>query len=275
MNRTTCALVATAISSLVPLSACGSLSRDTTEDTPSPRRRRRPWLARRRPDRRRAAVTPCRWGTHADTGEHRPVSAAEIHQMSRKGVFSTHGRLPDGSPMWGTAFIHDLDAELAITNAHVVDGVQGVQAVFFDGTEQPLDVLGSDPCADLAVIRVTGDLPEGSVRLPLGDSDTLAPGDELTAIGYRVSGKPIPVVHGPFRRTAGAGPGGDRHVDPSLPEYTDAIQHSATLRPRAPVVRSSTTRGTWSVSTPWLAPRTSEVTTTRSRSMRPTTRPTS
>jgi S1-C subfamily serine protease len=172
-------------------------------------------------------------------GEHTPIpanttplSAAEIYQKSRKGVFLVYGRLPDGSYTWGTAFVHDLGGEVAITNAHVVDGIQGLQAVFFDGTEQPVVVVGSDPCADLAVIRVSGDLPEGTVRLPLGDSDTLAPGDELTAIGYLVSGQ---ADLGGARAVPTTGLVQDlgvrADVDPSLPEYVDAIQHSATLRP--------------------------------------------
>lgn len=233
MNRTACALVATAISSLVLLSACGSLSRDTSKDTPSATAGS-PTVAGTSATRPTSSGAPT-----MSMGEHTPIpantdplSAAEIYQKSRKGVFLVHGRLPDGSPTWGTAFIHDLDGEVAITNAHVVDGVQGAQAVFFDGTEQPVVVLGSDPCADLAVIRVTGDLPEGSVRLPLGDSDTLAPGDELTAIGYPVSGQAEP---GGARAVPTTGLVQDlgvrADVDPSLPEYVDAIQHSATLRP--------------------------------------------
>ena len=158
------------------------------------------------------------------------VSAAEIAKMSRPAVFSTHGQLPDGSAVWGSAFIHDLDAGLAITNAHVVDGVQGLQAVFFDGTEQPLDVVGSDPCTDLAVVHVSGAFPEGSVRLPLGDSDTLAPGDDVTAVGYRVNPH-----SGGTRSVPTNGIVQDLNVtatvDPSLPKYAGAIQHGATLQP--------------------------------------------
>ncbi len=157
----------------------------------------------------------------------KPVSAAQIYQMSRKAVFLVQGKLPDGSYTWGTAFIHDLDGHLAITNAHVVDGVEDLQAVFFDGTEQPADVVGSDPCTDLAVVRVSADFPKGSVRLPLGDSDTLAPGDEVTAIGYPVNGQAqaVPatgIVQDLDVRVT---------VAPSLPEYGDAIQHGATLQP--------------------------------------------
>lgn len=229
MNRTTFAFVAAAISSLVPLGACGSLDRAATHRTP---------------DDTAASATVA--GTSAtkptssssptmSMGEDHtpipaytnPVSAAQIYQMSRKAVFVVQGRLPDGSYGWGTAFIHDLGEKAAITNAHVVDGVEDLQAVFFDGTEQPVDVVGSDPCTDLAVLRVGGDFPKGSVRLPLGDSDTLAPGDEVTAVGYPVNGQAqaapaTGVVQDLAVRVT---------VDPSLPEYVGAIQHGATLQP--------------------------------------------
>ena len=233
MNRKSCTLVAAAISSLIPLGACGSLSGDSSENNPSA-----------------TAASPTVAGTSAtratssggatmSMGEHTPIPAntdplspAEIYQKSRKAVFLVYGRQPDGSYTWGTAFIHDLNGEVAITNAHVVDGIQGPNAVFFDGTEQPVVVVGSDPCADLAVIRVSGDLPMGSVRLPLGDSDTLAPGDELTAIGYPVGGQ---AELGGARAVPSTGLVQDlgvrADIDPSLPEYVGAIQHGATLRP--------------------------------------------
>jgi S1-C subfamily serine protease len=234
MNRTTCALVAAAVSSIILLGACGSQSRDRSNTTPSA-----------------SAASPTVAGTSTTKPsmsgsstmsmgeEHTPIpanveplSAAQIYQTGRKATFLVHGRLPDGSSMWGTAFIHDLVEEVAITNAHVVDGIQGLQAVFFDGTELPAEVLGSDPCTDLAVIHVSGDLPEGSVRLPLGNSDALAPGDEVTAIGYPGNGQaefagadavPTTGLVQDLRVRA--------NIDPSLPEYVDAIQHGATLQP--------------------------------------------
>jgi serine protease Do len=232
MNRTKCALVATAVSPLLVLCACGSLNRDTTGNPPG---------AASPTVLGTATTQPSSGGSHSmsmdEDHSHTPipantdpVSAAEIHKRSRLAVFSTHGQLPDGSGVWGSAFIHDLGAGLAITNAHVVDGMQGLEAVFFDGTEQPLDVVGSDPCTDLAVVHVSGDLPEGSVRLPLGDSDTLAPGDDVTAVGYRVNPQ-----SGSTRSVPTNGIVQDLNVsatvDPSLPELTGAIQHGATLQP--------------------------------------------
>ena len=96
MNRTTFALVAAAISSLVPLGACGSLDKAATHRTP---------------DGTAASATVA--GTSAtkptssssptmSMGEDHtpipaytnPVSAAQIYQLSRKAVFVVQGRLP-------------------------------------------------------------------------------------------------------------------------------------------------------------------------------------
>ena len=234
MNRTTCALFAAAVSSLIMLGACGSQSRDRSNTTPSA-------SAGSATVAGTSATKPTMSGsaTMSMGEEHTPIpanteplSAAQIYQTGRKATLLVHGRLPDGSSKWGTAFIHDLVEGVAITNAHVVDGTQDLQAAFFDGMEHPAEVVGSDPCADLAVIHISGDLPEGSVRLPLGNSDALAPGDEVTAIGYQGNGQ---AGFAGADAVATTGLVQDLRVrvniDPSLPEYVDAIQHGATLEP--------------------------------------------
>lgn len=229
MNRTTCALVAGAISSLIPLGACGSLDGAATRPTPNATAAS-PTVAgtsATRPTASGSSTMSMGEGHTPIPAYTNPVSAAQIYQMGRKAVFVVQGKRPDGSYVWGTAFIHDLDEKAGITTAHVVDGIGDLQAVFFDGTEQPVGVVGSDPCTDVAVVRVGGDFPKGSVRLPVGDSETLAPGDEVTAIGYPVNGQAqaapaTGIVQDLDVRVT---------VDPSLPEYVGAIQHGATLQP--------------------------------------------
>ena len=231
MNRTTCALVAVAVSSLVPLGACGSLSRDTSNTTPSGTAGS-PTVAGT------SATSPMTSGGATMSMDHTPIpanteplSTAQIYRSSRKAVFLVHGALPDGSDRWGTAFVHDLDGEVAITTAHVVDGLSSLQAAFYDGSEQPASVVGSDPCTDLAVVHVDGALPMDSVRLPLGDSDTLAPGDEVTAVGYPVIGQGA----GGARAVPTTGVVQDLdvrvNIAASLPDYVGAIQHGAALQP--------------------------------------------
>lgn len=67
-----------------------------------------------------------------------------------------------------------------VTNNHVVDGAASLDVVFADGTQTGATLVGSDPFADIAVVRV--DTPVPSVAA-WGDSSALTPGDTVIAIG--------------------------------------------------------------------------------------------
>src|SRR5688500_57433 len=83
----------------------------------------------------------------------------------------------------GSGFMLD-DHGHVVTNNHVVAGAEAVVVVFFDGTEAPAEVIGTDPDSDLAVLRVDPqNLPEGTHSLPLGDSAAVEVGQWVTAIG--------------------------------------------------------------------------------------------
>jgi len=67
-----------------------------------------------------------------------------------------------------------------VTNAHVVEGSQRLEVVLADGKTLPAELVGSDPFADLAVIKIeAGAAPAAT----FGDSDGLLPGDTVIAIG--------------------------------------------------------------------------------------------
>src|SRR3954467_2593690 len=51
------------------------------------------------------------------------------------------------------------DDGLLLTNAHVVARSTGGRAVFSDGSEAPVEVVGADPLSDLAVVRARGTTP--------------------------------------------------------------------------------------------------------------------
>jgi 2-alkenal reductase len=57
-----------------------------------------------------------------------------------------------------------------------------VFVTFWDGSQASAEVVGTDPDSDLAVLRVT-DVPPGVHSLPLGDSDAVAVGEWVAAIG--------------------------------------------------------------------------------------------
>jgi S1-C subfamily serine protease len=69
---------------------------------------------------------------------------------------------------------------LVLTNAHVVAGAVGGRAVFSDGSETTVDVVGADPLSDLAVVRARGATPPPAL---LGDAAGLQVGQLVVAVG--------------------------------------------------------------------------------------------
>jgi len=67
-----------------------------------------------------------------------------------------------------------------ITNNHVVEGTSSVSVVLSDGTELQAQVVNTEKYADLAVLKVQGEMPGEAI---LGDSDNLKPGETVIAIG--------------------------------------------------------------------------------------------
>jgi S1-C subfamily serine protease len=72
------------------------------------------------------------------------------------------------------------DDGLVLTNAHVVAGATGGRAVFSDGTETTVDVVGADPLSDLAVVRARTSTPSPA---RLGDAAELQVGQLVVAVG--------------------------------------------------------------------------------------------
>jgi S1-C subfamily serine protease len=86
---------------------------------------------------------------------------------------------PDGRGGAGSAVVFTGDG-LLLTNAHVVARARTGRAVFSDGTEADVDVVGADPLSDLAVVRARTATPPPAV---LGDASTLAVGQLVVAVG--------------------------------------------------------------------------------------------
>lgn len=79
----------------------------------------------------------------------------------------------------GSASVVTSDGFL-LTSAHVVEGARQATAEFADGTQATVEVTGSDPLSDLAVLRATGPVPDPVV---LGDATTLQVGQLVVALG--------------------------------------------------------------------------------------------
>ncbi|SDN11717.1 serine protease, S1-C subfamily, contains C-terminal PDZ domain [Geodermatophilus siccatus] len=69
---------------------------------------------------------------------------------------------------------------LMLTNAHVVGRSRTGRAVFADGSETAVDVVGADPLSDLAVVRARDATPPPA---QLGDAATLRVGQLVVAVG--------------------------------------------------------------------------------------------
>ena len=81
----------------------------------------------------------------------------------------------------GSGVVIDAGKGLVLTNAHVVDQVDGVAVTLADGRQLDGTVVGSDPVTDLAVVRLSG--RERLQAAPLGDSEALEVGDWAIALG--------------------------------------------------------------------------------------------
>ena len=81
----------------------------------------------------------------------------------------------------GSRFVWDKEGYI-VTNNHVVDQATDIEVIFADDTRVPAEVVGTDPDADLAVIKV--DLPASYLKpVRLGNSDALRVGQLSIAIG--------------------------------------------------------------------------------------------
>jgi 2-alkenal reductase len=115
--------------------------------------------------------------------------AREVYRGAAPGVVTIVADFPGGSSAQGSGFVVSKAGEI-VTNAHVVSDGEGrairpakkVYVQFADDNQVPARVVGRDPDADIALLRVKpGRLP---VRpLPLGSSAKLVVGSDVAAIG--------------------------------------------------------------------------------------------
>jgi serine protease Do len=80
-----------------------------------------------------------------------------------------------------------------LTNNHVIADTKEVSVILSDGTQQQAKIIGTDPYADLAVLKTDSPAP---AWVALGNSDELDPGETVMAIG-----SPL----GDFKNTVTAG----------------------------------------------------------------------
>lgn len=122
------------------------------------------------------------------------------------------------------------DSALVATNAHVIYGADKIQVLLSNGRQVSAEKAGTDIRTDLAILKITGaNLPPA---LPLGDSNGLAQGQFVIAIGEPESFQnsvSLGIVSALHRRdiTASGGVG----VGPPPIRYGDLLQTTTPINP--------------------------------------------
>ncbi|MDJ0780413.1 MAG: Do family serine endopeptidase [Desulfosarcinaceae bacterium] len=118
----------------------------------------------------------------------------------------------------GSGFIIEPDGYV-VTNDHVIADARQIEVVLEDGRVYPAKVVGRDAFTDLALLKV--DPEEDLPALPLGDSDQVAVGQWVMAIGspFGLSHSVTVGIVSAKGRVIGSGP------------YDDFIQTDAAINP--------------------------------------------
>ncbi len=117
-------------------------------------------------------MPPGMFGDDGPFGPQGPFHGFRMPRGPRGGGQTQHAT--------GSGFVIRADG-IVLTNNHVVERAKEITVAMSDGRELPAKVLGRDPKTDLAVLKVESKQPLPTVAL--GDSDALAVGDWVVAIG--------------------------------------------------------------------------------------------
>jgi len=135
-----------------------------------------------------------------------------------------------------------IDKTHVLTNNHVVSGAQKLTVTLADGRTFAAEIQGTDPSTDLAVITVT-DAPDDLTPIAIGNSDTIAVGDPVMAVGnpLGLAGTVTTGIVSALNRpvtTEGESQGGqgdpfgqNSAATAAEPVVTNAIQTSAAINP--------------------------------------------
>jgi 2-alkenal reductase len=109
-----------------------------------------------------------------------PAVVTVLNTMPRQRVFGWFGSSSVQQPKGSGSGVIVSPQGYIITNHHVVEGYETLEVIFADGSIVPADMIGTDAVTDLAVIKVSVNVPAVA---ELGDSDQLQIGEAVIAIG--------------------------------------------------------------------------------------------
>src|SRR5687768_6202381 len=147
----------------------------------------------------------------------------------------------------GSGFVYDKSGHI-VTNFHVVDGSKNnkVYVTFLDGVSYEVDIIGTDPYSDLAVIKlseVDKNVSSKLVPIELGNSSTIRIGQKVVAVGnpFGLSGSLSEGIVSGLGRLMPAGDNGGPPPNPfdktqimkPVPSFSipDIIQTDAAINP--------------------------------------------
>jgi serine protease Do len=94
------------------------------------------------------------------------------------GQMTFFGQSADETVSGSGIFISDQG--YILTNNHVIDGAQDIQVILSGGEQYSAQLVGTDAYSDIAILKTDGEVPAVAT---LGNSDLLAPGESVIAIG--------------------------------------------------------------------------------------------
>ncbi|WP_405531935.1 S1C family serine protease [Streptomyces avidinii] len=145
-------------------------------------------------------------------GNREQAKAAVVQVMNNSGA--------------GSGFVYDAGSGLIATTATVVAGNGGLEVISEGKLPISAQLLGSDLCQDLAVLKVKPP-PTGMKSLQFGDSEPLSNGDVVVSLGYPDAGD----LKANAVAVSGAAyePVGDV-TNLSNPDYPSLIHHSVQMK---------------------------------------------
>ena len=127
---------------------------------------------------------------------HNPIP--EIAERVRPAIVQLNTKQESWDPMTRVAKVEEVGGGSAcyirriegeapggymLTNYHVVKAADAYTAVWLDGTQTDLELVGYDDGSDIAVLKFSGEAPGDAQPIPMGDSDTLRIGELAIIIG--------------------------------------------------------------------------------------------
>ena len=119
----------------------------------------------------------------------------------------------------GSGVILDAENGYIVTNSHVIDKAENIVVTLEDGEKFSAEVVGKDPGADIAIIKIEA---KRLTEIQLGNSDDLRQGDFVVAVGNPF-GLGQTVTSGIISALGRSGLG--------IESYEDFIQTDASINP--------------------------------------------